>query len=75
MSSSGTILPFIPRGNSRSCIYCSSQAHALLLLEVSSMDVTMVRIKLIQDEGARRNLSLLQHTYPITQMNHHQTRT
>jgi len=72
MSSSGTILPVILRGNSRSCIYCSSQAHALLLLEVSSMDVTMVRI---QDEGARRNLSLLQHTYPITQMNHHQRRT
>ena len=65
MSSSGTILPVIPRGNSRSCIYCSSQAHASLLLEVSSMDVTMVRIKLIQDEGARRNVSLLQHTYPF----------
>ena len=63
MSSSGTILPVIPHGNSRSCICCSSQAYALLLLEVSSTDVTMVRIQHIWDEGARRNLSLLQHSF------------
>jgi hypothetical protein len=44
MSSGGTILSVIPHGNSISCIYFSSQTHALLLLELSSKDVKMVRI-------------------------------
>ena len=44
MSSGGTILSVIPHGNSRFCIYFSSQTHAFVLLELSSKDVTMVRI-------------------------------
>jgi hypothetical protein len=74
MRSGGTILSVIPCGNSRSCIYFSSQTHALLLLELSSKDVTMVRItyKMREPEGTYHYFSIftLLHRWTITKQGH-----